>query len=133
MSTWVYRYRFRRAGIKRECRFASAHIIRNCLRGKTISRKSTEILNSDAKVNHVRWMNEQEIETRFEELRNELKAQKEQLDALKEDIKILLKHRSIAPRDIMDTAQQIGNAAFDQSDVHRCREFLRKYDLRKGL
>jgi len=78
-------------------------------------------------------MNEQEIETRFEELKNELKAQKEQLDALKEDLKILLKHRSIAPRDIVDTAQQIGNAAFDQSDVHRCREFLKKYDVRKGL
>ena len=52
-------------------------------------------------------MNEAEIETRFEEIRNELKSQKEQIDAFKEDLKILLKHRSIAPRDILDTAQQL--------------------------
>ena len=96
-------------------------------------KKSTEILNSLGRVSHLSRMNEQEIKTRFEELRNELKAQKEQLEALKDDIRILLKHRSIAPRDIVDTAQQIGNAAFDQSDVHRCREFLKKYDVRKGL
>jgi len=30
----------------------------------------------------------------------------------KEDLKILFKHHSIAPRDILDTAKQIGNAAF---------------------
>ena len=78
-------------------------------------------------------MNEEEIEARFEEIRNELKAQKEQLDAFKEDLKILLKHHSIAPRDIVDTAQQLGNRAFDQSDVHKCQQFLKKYDIRKGF
>ena len=78
-------------------------------------------------------MNEEEIEARFEEIRNELKAYQEQLDSFKEDLKILFKHRSIAPRDILETAKQDGNAAFDQSDVHRCREFLKKYDLRKGI
>jgi len=78
-------------------------------------------------------MNEEEIKSRFEEIRNELKAQKEQLEAFKEDLKILFKHHSIAPRDILDTAQQLGNAAFDQSDVRRCREFLKKYDLRRGF
>ena len=67
-------------------------------------------------------MNEEEIETRFEEIRNELKMYKEQLDSFKEDLKILLKHRSIAHRDIVDTAQQLGNSAFDQSDVRKCRE-----------
>ena len=86
-----------------------------------------------AKVNHLKSMNEAEIETRFEEIRNELKAQKEQLDAFKEDLKILLKHRSIAPRDILDTAQQLGNSAFDQSDVHKCQEFLKKYEIRRGF
>jgi hypothetical protein len=78
-------------------------------------------------------MNDEEFEHRFEEIRNELKAYKEQLDSFKEDLKILLKHRSIAPRDILDTAQQVGNAAFDQSDVHRCRKFLEKYEIRKGF
>jgi hypothetical protein len=78
-------------------------------------------------------MNEEEIEHRFEEIRNELKAYREQLDSFKEDLKILLKHRSIAHRDIIDTAQQVGNAAFDQSDVHRCREFVKKYEIRRGF
>jgi len=78
-------------------------------------------------------MNEEQIENRFEEIRSELKAQKEQLDSLKEDLRILLKHRSIAPRDILDTAQQLGNAAFDQTDVHKCQEFLKKYDIRRGF
>jgi hypothetical protein len=91
------------------------------------------ILNREAKLTHFRSMNEEEIETRFEEIQNELKAQKEQLDGFKEDLKILFKHHSIAPRDILDTAQQLGNVAFDQSDVRRCREFLKKYDLRKGV
>jgi hypothetical protein len=78
-------------------------------------------------------MNEAEIEHRFEEIRNELKAYREQLESFKEDLQILLKHRSIAHRDIVETAQQIGNAAFDQSDVHRCRKFLEKYEIRKGF
>jgi len=89
--------------------------------GNTRRPKVKIILNPLAKVTH------------FEEIRNELKAQKEQLDAFKEDLKILFKHHSIAPRDILDTAQQLGNAAFDQSDVRRCREFLKKYDLRKRI
>ena len=78
-------------------------------------------------------MNEEQIENRFEEIRSELKAQKEQLDSLKEDLRILLKHRSIAPRDILDTAQQLGNSAFDQSDVHKCQEFLKRYEIRRGF
>ena len=78
-------------------------------------------------------MNEEEIEHRFDEIRNELKAYREQLDSFKEDLKILLKHRSIAHGDIIDTAQQVGNSAFDQSDVHRCREFVKKYEIRRGF
>ena len=85
------------------------------------------------KVNHLGNMNEEEIEARFEEIRNQLKAQKEQLDAFKEDLMILFKHRSIASRDILDTAQQLGNSAFDQSDVHKCQEFLKKYEIRRGF
>ena len=77
-------------------------------------------------------MNEKEVEARFDELRNELKGYQEQLDSFRADLKILFEHRLIACRDILDTAKQVGNAAFDQSDVHRCQEFLKKYNLRKG-
>jgi hypothetical protein len=75
-------------------------------------------------------MNEEEINNHFQEIRNELKACTEQIATLKEDLKILLKHRSIACRDIVDTAHQLGNRAFDQSDVQKCREFLEKYNIR---
>ena len=78
-------------------------------------------------------MNEKEIQARFEEIQNELEAQRVQLAAFKEDLKILLRHRSIACRDIVETAQQQGNSAFDQSDVQKCEEFLKKYGVRKGF
>jgi ribosomal protein L9 len=81
----------------------------------------------------LRSMNEKEIQARFEKIQNELEAQRAQLAAFKEDVKILLRHRSIACRDIVDTAQQLGNSAFDQSDVQRCEEFLKKYGVRKGF
>ena len=75
-------------------------------------------------------MNEEEIENRFRDFRNELKTCHEQIASLREDMKILLKHRSIAHRDIIDTAHQLGNRAFDQSDVQKCREFLQRYNIR---
>jgi ribosomal protein L9 len=78
-------------------------------------------------------MNEKEIQARFEDIQNELEAQRAQLAAFKEDLKILLRHRSIACRDIVETAQQQGNSAFDQSDVQECKEFLKKYGVRKGF
>jgi hypothetical protein len=84
------------------------------------------------KVSYFGPMNEKEVEARFEELRNDLKGYQEQLDSFREDLKILFEHRLIACRDILDTAKQVGNAAFDQSDVHRCQEFMKKYNLRKG-
>jgi hypothetical protein len=81
-------------------------------------------------VHHFVGMSEEEIENAFREFRNELKTCKEQIASLKEDLQILLKHRSIAHRDIVDTAHQLGNRAFDQSDVQRCRAFLEKYHIR---
>jgi hypothetical protein len=78
-------------------------------------------------------MNENEIQARFEEIQNELETQRAQLAAFKEDLKILLRHRSIACREIVETAQQLGNSAFDQSDVQKCEEFLKKYGVRKGF
>ncbi len=81
----------------------------------------------------LKGMDDEQIDRRFDEIRDELKAYKEQLDSFKEDLQILLKHRSIAHRDIVDTARQVGNAAFDQADVHKCRKFLDKYEIRKGF
>jgi hypothetical protein len=75
-------------------------------------------------------MKAEEIEHGFQEIRNELETCKQQIASLKEDLKILLKHRSIAHRDIIDTAHQLGNRAFDQSDVQKCREFLQRYNIR---
>ena len=75
-------------------------------------------------------MSEEEVEIRFREIRDELKSCHEQIATLKEDLKILLKHRSIACRDIVETSRQLGNRAFDQSDVQKCREFLEKYNVR---
>jgi len=90
-------------------------------------------LHSLTNPNHLLGMNENEIKARFEEIQNELEAQRAQLAGLKEDLEILLRHRSIACRDIVETAQQHGNSAFDQSDVHKCQEFLKKYGVRKGF
>jgi hypothetical protein len=81
-------------------------------------------------LHHFVSMSEEEIENAFREFRNELKTCKDQVASLNEDLKILLKHRSIAHRDIVDTAHQLGNRAYDQSDVQRCRAFLEKYHLR---
>ena len=79
-------------------------------------------------------MNEKEIQARFEKIQNELEAQRAQLAAFKEDLKILLRHRSIVCRDIVETAQQLGNSAFGQSDVQKCSlEILHKYGVRKGF
>jgi hypothetical protein len=92
-----------------------------------------KVFHSARKGDHLCHMNEKEIQARFEEILSELEAQRTQLAAFKEDLKILLRHRSIACRDIVETAQQLGNSAFDQSDVQRCEEFLKKYDVRKGF
>ena len=75
-------------------------------------------------------MNEEEVENAFREFRCELKACQEQVASLRDDLKVLLKHRSIAHRDIVDTARQLGNGAYDQSDVRKCRAFLEKYNIR---
>jgi hypothetical protein len=79
---------------------------------------------------HFVGMNQEEMENAFREFQNELKTCKEQVASLKEDLKILIKHRSIPHRDIVDTAHQLGNRAFDQSDVQKCREFVDKYKIR---
>ena len=75
-------------------------------------------------------MNEEEVENRIDEIRDELLAYKKQLSSLEEDLKLLIKHSTAAQRDIIATANPVQNTGFDLFEVHRCRAFLEKYDIR---
>jgi F0F1-type ATP synthase membrane subunit b/b' len=66
------------------------------------------------------------------EIREELEAYKKQLDSLQEELKLLIKHAPTAHNDIIATANQQGHQGGDQAEVERCREFLKKYDIRVG-
>jgi hypothetical protein len=74
-------------------------------------------------------MNEEEIENHFDENHDELQAYKKQLDLLKDDLKLLIKHSPSSKHDLIYTANQSGNQYFDQSDVKKCREFLERYEI----
>ena len=75
-------------------------------------------------------MNEEEVENRIDEMRDELQAYKKQLGLLEEDLKLLIKHSTAAHRDIIATANPVENSGSDLFEVHRCREFLEKYNIR---
>jgi hypothetical protein len=66
------------------------------------------------------------------EIKDELKAYKNQLDVLREDLKLLIRHSPQAQNDILATANQQGNPGYDQAEVKKCREFVDKYRLRIG-
>ena len=65
-------------------------------------------------------MSEEEIG----EIKDELRVYKDQLDALREDLKLLVRHSPQAQNDIRATANQQGNPGYDQVEVKRCREFV---------
>ena len=73
----------------------------------------------------MRCMSEDELG----EIRDELKAYKEQLDALREDLKIAIKHSEQLRHSILHTINQEGNPHF-QADIPRLKEFRDKYDIR---
>jgi hypothetical protein len=75
-------------------------------------------------------MNEEEVENRIDEMRDELQAYKKQLGMLEEDLKLLIKHSRPAHRDIIATANPAENTGSNLFEVHRCREFLEKYNIR---
>jgi hypothetical protein len=75
-------------------------------------------------------MNEEEVENRIDEIQDELQAYKKQLGLLEEDLKLLIKHSTAAHRDIVATANPAENTGSDLSEIHRCREFLEKYNIR---
>jgi hypothetical protein len=79
---------------------------------------------------HSLAMNEDEIENHFDEMRDKLRAYKKQLDLLEEDLKLLIRHSTAAHHDIIATANPVDDRDSDRFEVHRCREFLEKYDIR---
>ena len=82
----------------------------------------------DKEIAHDSVMSEDDIG----EIRDELKAYKEQLDELRADLKLLIRHSPQAQNDIVATSNQQNNPGYDQADVKRCKEFVEKYQIRIG-
>jgi hypothetical protein len=55
-----------------------------------------------------------------------------QIDELREDLKLLIRHSAQAQKDITAWADQSGEKGFVQEEVKRCKEFKRKYPFRIG-
>jgi hypothetical protein len=66
------------------------------------------------------------------EIKDELKAYEERLDALREDLKIVVKYSNSLRNSVLAIANQSGNRSFDQAEVKRCQEFRDKYQIRIG-
>jgi hypothetical protein len=75
-------------------------------------------------------MNEEEVENRIDQIRDELQPYKRQLASLEEDLKLLINHSTTAQRDIIAMANPVDDRDSDLLEAHRCREFLEKYDIR---
>jgi hypothetical protein len=73
-------------------------------------------------------MSEEEIG----EIQDALKEYKRQLDLVREDLSLLIRHSSMAQQDIIGYANQKGNQAYDQEEVERCRLFVEKYKFKVG-
>ena len=63
------------------------------------------------------------------EIRNELKEYKKQLDALREDLKLLIRHSPQVQNEIVAVSNQRGNRSFDGAEIERCRVFVEKYGI----
>jgi conjugal transfer/entry exclusion protein len=64
-------------------------------------------------------MNEEEVENRIDEIRDELQSYKRQLDSLQEDLKLLIKHSTTAHRDIIAMANPVDERYSDRLEVNR--------------
>jgi hypothetical protein len=62
-------------------------------------------------------------------IRDELKVYKEQLDTLREDLSLLIRHSHTAQHDINGWVNARGNPGYNQQEVERCRKFLEKYNI----
>jgi predicted transposase YbfD/YdcC len=74
---------------------------------------------------HDSCMSEDEIGA----IKYELKAYKEQLDTLREDLTLLIRHSFTAQHDIQGWVNARGNPGYDQQEVERCRKFSKKYKI----
>ena len=72
-----------------------------------------------------RIMTEDEIR----EIKDSLKAYKEQLDALREDLKIIVKYSASLGDQGLTVANQRGNPAFIEAEVKRRQDFRDKYQI----
>jgi hypothetical protein len=70
-------------------------------------------------------MSEEEIAR----IQNELKTCKEQLDALREDLKIVVKYTASLRDQVLTVADQSGNPSFAEAEVKRCQDFRDKYKI----
>jgi hypothetical protein len=66
------------------------------------------------------------------EIKDELKAYKKQLDALREDIHTVILYSTSMRNSVLSVANQSGNRIFDQAEVKRCQEFRDKYQIQIG-
>jgi hypothetical protein len=68
-------------------------------------------------------------EDEIREIKDSLKAYKEQLDALREDLKIVVKYSASLRDQVLTVANQSGNPIFIEAEVKRCQEFRDKYQI----
>jgi prefoldin subunit 5 len=68
----------------------------------------------------------------IEQMAEELKEYKKQLDTLKAEFELLVRHSPTSITQIISVSNQINNSAFDQDDVMKCKRFVEKYGLRIG-
>ena len=84
--------------------------------------QSNDVIALDPSLLHDSDMSDEEIG----EIRDELKAYKEQLDAMREDLKLVVKYSTSTCNQI--TAVAVQEEQFGP-DVQRCRAFCHKYQL----
>jgi hypothetical protein len=65
------------------------------------------------------------------EIRDELRVYKEQLDALREDMKIIVKYTEQLRHAVLHIINQKGNPRFE-AEIPRCQEFVDKYQIKIG-
>ena len=72
------------------------------------------------------------IEEEIGELGDQLREYKKQLDALREDLKIVVQYSTTLRNSIIGVANQAGSSSFDPEEVQRCQEFRDKYQIGTG-
>jgi hypothetical protein len=72
------------------------------------------------------------IDEEIGEIQDALKAYKEQLDALREGMKIVVRYSNSLRNSVLSVALQSGHPSFDQDEVKRCTQFRDKYQIHIG-